>query len=203
MVQIKKQTEAKEAKEKLARAKQGQGSPQVKQSSPDARLGSASSGTRPGTASGDSKPAAANGATNVPNGTPKVEATEQTTPNGTAAAPPAAPKRPWDHVEEISAILKTAFPLLALSMETMLDQIQKNFKCPPDEDAYRLIVALLNDGLSYVGRQPGYYAQEVRLPPSTEANITRFAESVLPPHIRKAFEMDCRDRRDPLIFLHR
>jgi len=203
MVQIKKQTEAKEAKEKLARAKQGQGSPQVKQGSPDARLGSASSGTRPGTANGDSKPAAANGATNVPNGTPKVEAAEQTTPNGTAAAPPAAPKRPWDHVEEISAILKTAFPLLALSMETMLDQIQKNFKCPPDEDAYRLIVALLNDGLSYVGRQPGYYAQEVRLPPSTEANITRFAESVLPPHIRKAFEMDCRDRQDPLIFLHR
>lgn len=190
MVQIKKQTEAKEAKEKLARAKQGQGSPQVKQGSPDARLGSASSGTRPGTANGDSKPAAANGATNAPNGTPKVEATEQTTPNGTAAAPLAAPKRPWDHVEEISAILKTAFPLLALSMETMLDQIQKNFKCPPDEDAYRLIVALLNDGLSYVGRQPGYYAQEVRLPPSTEANITRFAESVLPPHIRKAFEMD-------------
>lgn len=45
------------------------------------------------------------------------------------------------------SVLKTAFPLLALSMETMGDQIQKFFKCPPDEDAYRLIVALLNDGL--------------------------------------------------------
>jgi transformation/transcription domain-associated protein len=75
-------------------------------------------------------------------------------------------------------------------METMLDQIQKNFKCPPDEDAYRLIVALLNDGLSYVGRQPNLYAREIKLPASTEANITRFAESVLPPHIRKAFERD-------------
>jgi len=46
------------------------------------------------------------------------------------------------------AALKTTFPLLALSMETMVDQIQKHFKSPPDEDAYRLIVALLNDGSS-------------------------------------------------------
>jgi transformation/transcription domain-associated protein len=72
----------------------------------------------------------------------------------------------------------------------MLDQISKNFKCPPDEDAYRLIVALLNDGLSYVGRSPSLYGQEVRLPSQTEANITQFAEKVLPPHIRKAFEKD-------------
>ncbi|KAF2177502.1 hypothetical protein K469DRAFT_603242 [Zopfia rhizophila CBS 207.26] len=187
---LKKQNDAKEAKEKVARAKQqqaqgAQGSPAQKQGSPDARPGSASSTNRPASASGDTKPPAAG----TPNGTVKAEGNQQGTPNGTAETP-APPKKPWDHVEEISAILKTAFPLLALSMETMLDQIQKNFKCPPDEDAYRLIVALLNDGLSYVGRQPALYAQEVRLPPSTEANITRFAESVLPPHIRKAFEQD-------------
>ncbi len=86
--------------------------------------------------------------------------------------------------------LKTAFPLLALSMETMTDQIQKNFKCPPDEDAYRLIVALLNDGLAYIGRAPQSYAQDVKLPATTEANIGRFAETILPGHIRKAFEAD-------------
>lgn len=86
--------------------------------------------------------------------------------------------------------LKTAFPLLALSMETMVDQIHKNFKCPPDEDAYRLIVALLNDGLAYVGRMPTSYAQDFKLPPATEANITRFAETILPAHIRKSFEAD-------------
>ncbi|CAI6307238.1 unnamed protein product [Periconia digitata] len=187
MVVLKKSHEAKEAaKEKAAKAKaqqaqaQGQsaqGSPATKQGSPDVRPGS--SGNQPASTNGDNKPAV------------KVEGTQQGTPNGAPAdeAPP-APKRPWDHVEEISAILKTAFPLLALSMETMLDQIQKNFKCPPDEDAYRLIVALLNDGLAYVGRSPNLYAQEIRLPHTTEANITRFAESVLPPHIRKAFESD-------------
>src|SRR5699024_10979941 len=65
-----------------------------------------------------------------------------------AAEPEKEPlKKPWEYSDEIMSGLKTAFPLLALSMETMVDQIHKNFKCPPDEDAYRLIVALLNDGL--------------------------------------------------------
>ena len=191
MVVLKRNHEMKEAKDKDGKAKakqQGQGSPVVKQGSPEVRPGS--SGAQPASTAGDSKPTA----TSPTNGTIKTEGGQQGSPT-TATAPaaadtPAAPKKPWDHVEEISAILKTAFPLLALSMETMLDQIQKNFKCPPDEDAYRLIVALLNDGLSYVGRQPNLYAREIKLPDSTEANITRFAESVLPPHIRKAFELD-------------
>ncbi|KAL4978883.1 hypothetical protein BDW66DRAFT_148736 [Aspergillus desertorum] len=99
-------------------------------------------------------------------------------------------KKPWEYSDEIMSGLKTAFPLLALSMETMVDQIHKNFKCPPDEDAYRLIVALLNDGLAYVGRMPGSYAQDFKLPAATEANITRFAETILPAHIRKSFEAD-------------
>lgn len=187
MAVLKKNHDVKEAKEKAARAKQQQtqGSPAQKQGSPD-RPGSAASGNRPTSANGETKPAA-NG---TPNGTAKTENKQSSPANANSGDAPAPPKKPWDHVEDIAAILKTAFPLLALSMETMLDQIQKNFKCPPDEDAYRLIVALLNDGLAYVGRTPALYAQEVRLPQSTEANITRFAESVLPPHIRKAFEQD-------------
>ncbi|KAK3200882.1 hypothetical protein GRF29_213g235076 [Pseudopithomyces chartarum] len=188
MATLRKQHEQKEAKEKALKAKQqqaqgAQGSPAPKAEN---RPGSSAGGTQPTPANGDTKPVA-NGATN---GTVNTEGAAQDAPNAPAAEAPPAPKRPWDHVEEISAILKTAFPLLALSMETMLDQIQKNFKCPPDEDAYRLIVALLNDGLAYVGRSPAYYGPEVKLPVSTEANITRFAESVLPPHIRKAFEHD-------------
>lgn len=65
-------------------------------------------------------------------------------------------RQPWEHVDEIMAILKTAYPLLALSMETMVDQIQQRFKCHADEDAYRLIVALLNDGVQ-VSRPPFLY----------------------------------------------
>ncbi|SZE99920.1 unnamed protein product [Blumeria hordei] len=99
-------------------------------------------------------------------------------------------KKSWEHAEEILAVLKTAFPLLALSMETMVDQIQKHFKCTPDEDAYRLTGALLQDALSYVSRAPTSYAQDVKLPSATETNVARFAESILPVHIRASFEAD-------------
>ncbi|CAN8095423.1 unnamed protein product [Discula destructiva] len=148
------------------------------------------SGSRPGTANDQIKAegADANGAAATP--TPAA-------PNGATPAPdaPQAPadgqkKKPWEHTEDIMSQLKTAFPLLALSMETMVDQIQKNFKCPPDEDAYRLIVALLNDGLAYVSRAPMSYARGTKLPQATETNITRFAETILPAHIRKTFEAD-------------
>ncbi|KAG4305579.1 hypothetical protein PORY_001135 [Pneumocystis oryctolagi] len=98
-------------------------------------------------------------------------------------------RQPWEHVDEIMSILKTAYPLLALSMETMVDQIQQRFKCTPDEDAYRLIVALLNDGIQYIGRLTSF-TNETKLPPVTQANITRFAESVLPKNIKVAFEKE-------------
>ncbi|KAF2279856.1 uncharacterized protein EI97DRAFT_463935 [Westerdykella ornata] len=198
MAALRKQHEIKERqKQALAhqqQQQQAQSSPAPKPS-PDRPASAAGPGAQP-TPGDTTKP--------TPNGTPSVKvenATDGPAPasasapaatgaEATPAPPPPPPKRPWDHVEEIAQILKTAFPLLALSIETMLDQVQRNFKCQPDEDAYRLIVALLNDGLSYVGRQPASYTPEVRLPPSTEANITRFAESVLPTHIRKSFEMD-------------
>jgi transformation/transcription domain-associated protein len=109
--------------------------------------------------------------------------------SSTTNQPPSATRQPWEHVDEIMAILKTAYPLLALSMETMVDQIQQRFKCQADEDAYRLIVALLNDGVQYIGRL-GTVTEETRLPPATQANITRFAESVLPKNIKSAFEQE-------------
>ncbi|KAI9760646.1 MAG: anaphase promoting complex subunit cdc16 [Chaenotheca gracillima] len=172
-----------------------QGSPQANHSTPGSRP---DTGTRPGTANGDS---ASNGIKSGSGaGSPKTEQgsrNQSSPPNGfgqtasqTQPQAPSSKKYPWEFTEDIMSTLKTAFPLLALSMETMVDQIQKHFKCPPDEDAYRLIVALLNDGLSYVGRMPASYAQDQKLPQATEANITRFAETVLPAHIRKSFEAD-------------
>ncbi|ODQ63382.1 hypothetical protein NADFUDRAFT_28952 [Nadsonia fulvescens var. elongata DSM 6958] len=100
-----------------------------------------------------------------------------------------ANRQPWEHVDEIMGILKTAYPLLAFSLETLVDQIYQRFKCPVDEDAYRLIVALLNDGVQYMGRLQ-YPKEDAKLPPATEANITRFTESVLPQYIRAQFEKD-------------
>lgn len=105
--------------------------------------------------------------------------------------PPAAGaiRRSWEYVEEIMGILKTAYPLLALSLESLVDQINQRFKCTADEDAYRLGVALLNDGVQYLNRL-GNPREDAKLPPVTEVNITRFAETVLPKQIRAEFEKD-------------
>ncbi|EFE39399.1 hypothetical protein TRV_05919 [Trichophyton verrucosum HKI 0517] len=171
---LKKSQEQKQ--EKFNRAK-ASGSPTTKSGSPEAK-----SSMLPDAAAASSSPRAVAS----PKPTPPV-ANGQTPNEGDAAQ---KDKQPWEYADETMAGLKTAFPLLALTMETMVDQIHKNFKCPPDEDAYRLIVALLNDGLAYVGRMPTSYAQDCKLPHSTEANITRFAETILPAHIRKSFEAD-------------
>ncbi|KAG8628559.1 hypothetical protein KVT40_004432 [Elsinoe batatas] len=186
MTTIKRSQEMKEAREKKAKAAR-EGS-EAKQSSPSSRPGSAA-------ANGENRPSSAAGEQAQTNGTtngeiqPKQEIKEGEEQKSEPPQPE-KPKKPWDHTEELMQTLKTAFPLLALSMETMVDQIQKYFKCQPDEDAYRLIVALLNDALSYVGRYSNAYQPTAKLPPSTEANITRFSDSVLPAHIRSAFEED-------------
>jgi transformation/transcription domain-associated protein len=98
-------------------------------------------------------------------------------------------RQPWEYVEEIMGILKTAYPLLALSLESLVDQINHRFKCTADEDAYRLVIALLNDGIQYSSRLPNP-REDAKLPPTTEANITRFADTVLPKHIRAEFDND-------------
>ncbi|KAL8736626.1 MAG: hypothetical protein Q9181_002303 [Wetmoreana brouardii] len=197
MLLIKKQQEAKE--ERLRRQKQQ--SPNAKQSSPDNRGATPSSlniGSRPGTANGDAVPNGQTGSqqdgqvnsqANAADGV-KAEGNGDIQPAPTQDGEQQTPKKPWEHCEEIMSAVKTTFPLLALSMEMMADQIQKHFKCPADEDAYRLIVALLNDGLSYIGRTPTAYAPDYKLPPATEAHIRKFAETILPSHIRSSFEED-------------
>jgi transformation/transcription domain-associated protein len=215
MLAIKKSQDQKEERERRLKARaqsqnQGaassstpkpNGSPTLqRQDTPAAVRPDSATGSRPGTANPETntvvktEPSDANSSANGTNATEPAASGNANGINSTKSATPAPQnaqkKPPWEHTEEILAALKTAFPLLALSMESMVDQIQKHFKCPPDEDAYRLITALLNDALSYVGRMPTSYAQDVKLPAATEANITRFAETILPAHIRTSFEAD-------------
>ncbi|KAL3426523.1 histone acetylase complex subunit (FAT domain-containing protein) [Phlyctema vagabunda] len=202
MLAIKKTQEMKEEKERRNKAKiQGHnqasgsvstpktaGSPNTsRQDTPGTARPASSTGSRPGTANAEANNTSVKPELKQENGT---DATASAGQQPTAPTQVAQKKPPWEHTEEILSVLKTAFPLLALSMETMVDQVQKHFKCPQDEDAYRLIVALLNDALSYVSRMPTSYAQDVKLPSATESNITRFAETILPSHIRKSFEAD-------------
>ncbi|KAJ3211873.1 hypothetical protein HDU67_004198 [Dinochytrium kinnereticum] len=106
--------------------------------------------------------------------------------NGT---PTPVRRQPWEYVEEVMALLKTAFPLLALSMETMVDQMAQRLKPNTDEDIYRLIVALLTDGVQQLSRDPGDVGT---ICSATEHNLARFAESMNPNHLKykAAFEGD-------------
>ncbi|GJN85795.1 hypothetical protein PLIIFM63780_009369 [Purpureocillium lilacinum] len=193
---IRKNQEAKERNRQRAQSTASNGkasaSPSQAKQEPPKTEGATS---RPGTASGGDSAQVKTESGDANAASSATPAPAAATPAGTAQAPgqgqgQGQKKPPWDLTEEIMAVLKTAFPLLALSMETMVDQIQKHFKCPPDEDAYRLIVALLNDALTYVSRTPASFAKSVKLPSATETNITRFAETILPNHIKKSFEAD-------------
>ena len=111
--------------------------------------------------------------------------------NDEADKDPANPHRfPADHVEEILNILKTAFPLLALTMENMAEQLQQRFKPSNDEDIYRLTNALLNDALQqYIHRAP-LTTDNGQLPQTSQMNVTLFAENLPPGPLKSAFESD-------------
>ena len=99
-------------------------------------------------------------------------------------------RQPWEYIDEIMNILKTAFPLLALTMENMADQLQQRFKPSNDEDIYRLTNALLNDALQqYIHRAP-LATDNSQLPQSSQINVARFAENLPPGALKTTFEND-------------
>lgn len=70
-------------------------------------------------------------------------------PAGSHASTVEAPsqRQPLEYVDEVLQVLKTHFPLLILSLETMVDQIQHKFKLSPDEEIYRNVCMLLQDAI--------------------------------------------------------
>ncbi|KAL5037675.1 transcription-associated protein 1 [Batrachochytrium dendrobatidis] len=130
--------------------------------------------------------------------TPTKDKNAAATPAVSTATPapavqPAVKRQPWEIIDEIMGLLKTAFPLLALSMETMVDQILLRLKPTTDEDIYRLIVALLSDGvqmyLQQLTRDPN---DGGNLSPATANNLVKFGESMQPNHLKykDLFEKD-------------
>ncbi|THV08510.1 hypothetical protein K435DRAFT_832965 [Dendrothele bispora CBS 962.96] len=100
------------------------------------------------------------------------------------------PRPTWECVEEIVQILKTAFPLLILSLETLVEQIISRFKAVYDEELYRHICMLLQDALqNYVVRmnQP---EDDGQLASHTIVHLQRLHQS-MPTSLAKAdFEQD-------------
>lgn len=102
-------------------------------------------------------------------------------PNGTMAPPaqaPPPPRQPWDHVDEIMNMLKTAFPLLALTMEKMVDQISLRAKPNSDEDIYRFFSALLADAMQQWGGRNGLPNDDGELSAQTKDNLAKFATNL-------------------------
>lgn len=78
---------------------------------------------------------------------PDRPAGNQAVASGAAPDSPVSPRQPWEYVDEVLQVLKTSFPLLILSLETMVDQIQHKFKLSSDEEIYRSICMLLQDAV--------------------------------------------------------
>ncbi|KAI0092413.1 atypical/PIKK/TRRAP protein kinase [Irpex rosettiformis] len=51
-------------------------------------------------------------------------------------------RQAWEYMEEVGQILKTAFPLLIMSLETIVEQISQRLKSSQEEEVYRLLYFL-------------------------------------------------------------
>ncbi|KAI0335467.1 atypical/PIKK/TRRAP protein kinase [Cubamyces sp. BRFM 1775] len=139
-------------------------------------------------------------------GTPKVNGNADEsgasaqTPSGSAGpsrpapAPPElsiplATRQSWDLVDEIVQILKTAFPLLILTLETVVEQIATRFKASPEEEIYRLTCMLLQDAMQqYIGRM-AIIDDDGQLNPQTVTTLARLAMN-LSGSARRDYEED-------------
>lgn len=97
---------------------------------------------------------------------------------------------PWDHVEDTLNKLKTSFPLLALTMESMAEQIQQRFKPSTDEDMYRLLSALLQDAMGQYANRASKKDDPQTIPRTCLDNVQRFSEQISPGPLKRAFEDD-------------
>ncbi|KAJ1975068.1 transcription-associated protein 1, partial [Dimargaris xerosporica] len=126
-------------------------------------------------------------------GTPTKPAPDGASSGATAAAGSSdagKPLQPWNHVEEIMRVLKTAFPLSGASIETMVEQIYNRLKPTTEEEIYRLLMALLNDAVQQLNLRLSHGVTNMTLTAATEANLKKFADNMTPPLLKEAFVRD-------------
>ncbi|PPQ93995.1 hypothetical protein CVT25_009843 [Psilocybe cyanescens] len=99
------------------------------------------------------------------------------------------PRQASEHVDEILQTLKTSFPLLILSLETMVDQIQHKFKPNAEEEVYRNICMLLSDAVQNYVIRINSPDDDGQLTANTVATLTRMSIN-LPAFVKKEYEED-------------
>ncbi|KAG9127635.1 hypothetical protein FRC07_011379 [Ceratobasidium sp. 392] len=99
-------------------------------------------------------------------------------------------RQPLDHVEDITSILKTGFPLLTLALETMVDQISMRMKLMPEEDICRQLTYLHVDAMMAYNRRCNSLTDDNSIPQQSSLMATNFARALQPASARVAFEND-------------
>ncbi|KAL6299677.1 atypical/PIKK/TRRAP protein kinase [Sparassis latifolia] len=84
----------------------------------------------------------------------------------------------WECVEEVVQILKTAFPLLILSLETLVEHIIMRFKGTQEEEIYRLVSMLLQDALQQYMFRASREDDNGQLPEQIIKYLPRYAGSL-------------------------
>ncbi|KAG7096929.1 hypothetical protein E1B28_004330 [Marasmius oreades] len=96
----------------------------------------------------------------------------------------------WECVEEIVQLLKTAFPLLTLSLETIVDQLITRFKQTPEENMYHHIFLLLGDAMQNYTLRMNQHDDDGQLTPQTATTLQRVFHGLPPGQTKKDWEED-------------
>lgn len=97
-------------------------------------------------------------------------------------------RQPQELIDEVLNILKTAFPLLALSMEKMVDCIISRAAPTTEEMVYRFLSALLNDAIAQWAQKSRVPNDNDPMPVNTREKIKQYSQSHnLRPDMKKVF----------------
>lgn len=93
-------------------------------------------------------------------------------------------------IEDVHAIAKTAFPLLILSLETIVEQIGQRFRSSQEEEIYRLVSMLLQDGLTQYSNRVCNPDDNLQLSQETTRHLVRLSQNFVNVAARAEYEED-------------
>ncbi|GJE84852.1 phosphatidylinositol kinase family protein [Phanerochaete sordida] len=95
-----------------------------------------------------------------------------------------------DALDEVHQISKTAFPLLVMSLETIVDQLGQRFRSSPEEEIYRLVCMLLQDALTQYSARVVNIDDPLHLNPETTRHLIRLSQNFGNVSARAEYEED-------------